>query len=112
LKRYSDGESCLPFDLQLTAAEIIYRGESASWFHDDNVNECKLLFRVKGLDEEGLGMHLTEIAKVVQWILWAPLIGDPNTSRQAPDRVWREKKFSNPAEFLLSNVDDSKVDVL
>jgi len=87
VKRYRDGEICLPFDLQINSAEIIYRGENESWFHDNNANECKLLLRVKGLDDEGLGMHLTEIAKVLQWILWVPLIGDPNTSRQAPDRA-------------------------
>jgi len=112
MKRYTDGEICLPFDLQIISAEMIYCGANESWFHDNDANECKLLVRVKGLDWEGLGMHLTETAKVLQWILWTPLIGDPNTSKQAPDRVWREKKFPNPADFLLYYLDDSKIEVL
>jgi len=76
------------------------------------MDTCKVLVRLQGLDEEGIGMHLTETAKVLQWILWAPLIGDPNISRQAPDRLWRESTFTNPYEFLLTYVDDSKADIL
>lgn len=40
------------------------------------------------------------------------MIGDPCTSKQAPDRVWRETTFTSPAEFLQSYVDDSKKDIL
>jgi len=111
MKRFNEEEVLLPFNRTIRSVEILYRGNNASWFHD-KVDGCKLLIRVKDLDEEGIGMHLTETAKVLQWILWAPLIGDPNTSKQAPDRVWRESTFANPAEFLLTYVDDSKVDTL
>jgi len=112
LRRFNDGEICLPFDLPIISVDIIYRGERDSWFHDHLNEECKVLLRVKGLDEEGLAIHLNEIAKVIQWILWVPLIGDPNTSKQASDRVWREKTFTNPAEFLQYYVNDSKTEVL
>jgi len=111
MNRVNDKEIILPFDLPIVSVEIIYRGESESWFHD-KANECKVLVRLQGLDEEGIGMHLTETAKVLQWILWAPLIGDPNTSRRAPDRLWRESTFTSPYEFLLTYVDDSKTDML
>jgi len=111
MKRFNETDVLLPFDRTICAVEILYRGNCTSWFHD-KVDGCKLLVRVQGLDEEGIGMHLTETAKVLQWILWAPLIGDPNTSRQAPDRVWRESTFTNPGQFLLSYVDDTKVDIL
>jgi len=111
MKRFTEKEVPLPFDRTISSVDILYRGDCTSWFHD-KVDTFKLLLRVNGLDEEGIGMHLTETAKVLQWILWAPLIGDPNTSRQAPDRVWRESTFTNPAQFLLSYVDDSKVDFL
>jgi len=111
MTRFTDGNFLLPFDLPLISAELLYREKDASWF-DNETTECKILLRVQGLDEEGIGMHLTEISKVVQWILWAPLIGDPCTSKQVPDRVWRETTFSGPAEFIQSFVDDSKIDVL
>jgi len=111
MKRFNEEEVLLPFNRSIKSVEILYRGNKASWFHD-KVDGCKLLIRVENLDEEGIGMHLTETAKVLKWILWAPLLGDPNTSRQAPDRVWRESTFANPAEFLISYVDDSKVDTL
>jgi len=111
MKRFNEEEVLLPFNRAIRSVEILYRGDKASWFHD-KVDGCKLLIRVEDLDEEGIGMHLTETAKVLQWILWNPLLGDPNTSRQAPDRVWRESTFANPAEFLISYVDDSKVDTL
>jgi len=101
----------LPFDLKIISAEMIYRGLEKSWFHD-KLDNCKLLVRLNGLDEEGIGMHLTETAKVIRWILWAPLLGDPNTSKQAPDRIWRESTYTNPADFLLSYIDDSKVNAL
>jgi len=112
MKRFNEKEIQLPFEPAIISAEIIHRGNGVSWFHDNKADDCKLLLRVEGLDEEGIGMHLTEIAKVLQWILWVPLIGDPNTSKQAPDRVWRESTFTNPASFLVSYVNDSKVDVL
>jgi len=111
MTRLNEGKVLLPFDLPLVSAELLYRENKASWFHDVTT-ECKILLRVQGLDEEGIGMHLTEISKVIQWVLWAPLIGDPSTSKQAPDRVWRETTFTSPAEFLQSYVDDSKIDVL
>jgi len=111
MKRFNEETVSLPFDLTIISAEILHRGRELSWFHD-NVDSCKILLRVKGLDEEGIGMHLTETAKVLQWILWVPLIGDVNTSRQAPDRVWRESTYPSPSDFLLSYVDESKAHIL
>jgi len=62
IKRFNEGKILLPFNLPLISAEILFRD---TWFHDDTT-ECKILLRVKDLDEEGVGMHLTESAKVVQ----------------------------------------------
>jgi len=112
VRGFNENDIHLPFDLAVNSAEIIHLGNGASWFHESKVDDCKLLIRVGGMDEEGVGMHLTEIAKVLQWILWVPLIGDPNTSIQHHDRVWRETTFTNPAFFLVSYLEDCKVDVL
>lgn len=106
------GEVEIPFDIAVTSIDMIYRGHKETWFHDNNAEDCKLVVRLDGLDDEGIGMHLSETAKVVQWVLWNPLIGDPNTSRQAPDRVWRESEYSTPAEFLLSYVNTNKAGIL
>jgi len=111
MKNFNEKTISLPFDLPIVSAEILQRGTKVSWFNE-NVDSCKLLVRVKDLDDEGVGMHLTEMAKVLQWILWVPLIGDPNTSKQAPDRVWRESTYTSPSSFLLSYVDDSKIEIL
>jgi len=111
MNNFNEKTTSLPFDLPIVSAEILHKGSEDSWFNE-NVNGCKLLLRVKDLDDEGVGMHLTEMAKVLQWILWVPLIGDPNTSRQAPDRVWRESTYTSPSSFLQSYVDDSKVEIL
>jgi len=111
MKRFNEETLSLPFDLPIISAEILHRRGEVSWFHN-NIDSGKILLRLKGLDEEGIGMHLTERAKVLQWILWVPLIGDVNTSRQAPDRVWRESTYSSPSDFLLSYIDESKADIL
>jgi len=111
MKRFNEKTLSLPFDLPIISAEILHRGKEISWFHS-NIDSGKILLRVKGLDDEGIGMHLTESAKVLQWILWVPLIGDVNTSRQAPDRVWRESTYSSPSDFLLTYIDDSKAGIL
>lgn len=111
MKNFNEKTISLPFDLPIVSAEIIHRGDQVSWFLE-NLDACKLLLRVKDLDDEGIGMHLTEMAKVLQWILWVPLIGDPNTSKQAPDRVWRESTYPSPSSFLLSYVDDDKSEIL
>jgi len=102
----------IPFNIPITSIDIIYRGSEKTWFHDNKAEDCKVMVRLDGLDDEGLGMHLSETAKIVQWVLWNPLIGDPNTSRQAPDRVWRESEYSTPADFLLSYVNTNKAPIL
>merc|ERR1719499_2174014 len=111
MKRFNEETLSLPFDLPIASAEILHRGREVSWFQN-NIDSGKILLRLKGLDEEGIGMHLTEMAKVVQWVLWVPLIGDINTQRQAPDRVWRESTYPSPSDFLLSYMDESKADIL
>jgi len=68
MKRLNEGGVLLPFDLPLISGEILYREKDVHWFNDETT-ECKILFRVQGLDEEGIGMHLTEISKVIQWVL-------------------------------------------
>jgi len=111
MKRFNEETLSLPFDLPIASAEILHRGREVSWFQN-NIDSGKILLRLKGLDEEGIGMHLTESAKVLQWILWVPLIGDINTQRQAPDRVWRESTYPSPSDFLLSYIDESKAEIL
>ena len=65
MKSFTEKEVPLPFDRTISSIDILYRGDKTSWFHD-KVDTFKLLLRVNGLDEEGIGMHLTEMAKVVQ----------------------------------------------
>jgi len=108
----TSGAVHLPFDIPMTSVDIVSKTKEESWLHDKKQDSLRLLVRLQDLDEDGLGRHLTPTAKVVQWILWVPLIGDPVTSRSAPDRVWRESTYATPAEFLLSYVSTSKAEML
>jgi len=108
----TSGAVHLPFDIPMTSVDIVSKTKEESWLHDKKQDSLRLLVRLQDLDEDGLGRHLTPTAKVVQWILWVPLIGDPVTSRSAPDRVWRESTSATPAEFLLSYVSTSKAEML
>jgi len=108
----TSGAVNLPFDIPMTSVDIVSKTKEESWLHDKKQETMRLLVRLKDLDEDGLGRHLTPTAKVVQWILWVPLIGDPVTSRSAPDRVWRESTFATPADFLLSYVATNKAVML
>lgn len=103
LKLYGKGQFALPINRFVESVSILCRGDDPlSWFAEDKT-PLRILCRVKGLDEEGLAMHLTEMAKVFQWILWQPLLSDSKTH---PERCWREEVYSTPSEFLIDQVDE------
>lgn len=103
LSKLGTDEIVMPIDRSITEVIVLYKGDAPSWFHDIEKDECKLLIRIEGaIDDEGLGCHLTEEAKVFQWILWQPLLGE--NSKAHPERCWREENFATPGEFLASKV--------
>lgn len=105
MQLYGSGMFALPINRPVESVSILCRGDDpTSWFRDDK-STCKLLCRVKGLDDEGLAMHLTELAKVFQWILWQPLLADSKTH---PERCWREETYSTPSEFLRDMISEKQ----
>jgi len=106
LKLYGSGMFALPINRPVESVSILCRADDENFtcFKDDKA-PCRLLCRVTGLDEEGLSMHLTEMARVFQWILWQPLLANSKTH---PERCWREETYGSPAEFLVDMVSESQ----